>query len=100
MLRCLRFVDLTSVSADFSDGAPYPGDDTVYEAAYEEGADDFEAYVGVADKTSELYMDAFTPTPEGWAEFSDRVVNRFVFEVIDDASDMVRSTETLRNADR
>lgn len=96
----IAVVDLTPVSADFSEGAPYPGDDLVYETAFEECVDDFEAYVGVAYETSELYMDAFTPTPEGWAELSDRVVNCFVFEVNDDASDLVRSTGSLRNAGR
>ena len=54
----------------------------------------------IRDRESVLFMDAFTPTVEGWNEVDDRVVNCVVFEVNDSQTEIVKSTISLRNANR
>ena len=99
-LEVFALVDLSAVSSEFSLGAAYPGDDPVYETAFDECWDRFESYVGMEYEQSVLYIDAFTPTFEGWTEVDDRVVNCVVFEVNADQTEIQKSTSSLRNAGR
>lgn len=53
---------------------PYVGEYdemAILESAWETCAESFEAFVGVSYAESALYLDAFTPTEDGWAQ-SDR----------------------------
>ena len=99
-LEVFALVDLSVVSADFSMAASYPGDTAVYDAAYEACWDAFEPYIGVPYEESRLYMDAFTPTLEGWDEVDDRIANCVVFQVNADASDIEKSTYSLKDIGR
>lgn len=99
-LEVFALVDLSTISSDFSTVASYPGNDAVYEAAFNACWDEFESYIGMAYEDSVLYIDAFTPTLEGWNEVDDRVANCVVFEVSEDQLDIVKSTSSLRNARR
>ena len=99
-LEVFALIDLSVLSNDFSMTASYPGDTVVYDAAYEACWDKFRPYVGVDYEESVLFMDAFTPTLEGWDEVDDRIVNCVVFEVNGDATEMVKSSMSLRNAGR
>lgn len=99
-VEVFSLVDLSLISTDFSSVASYPGDDAVYEAAYNACWEEFEAYVGFPYEDSVLWMDAFTPTLEGWNEVDDRIANCVVFEVNADASEIVMSSGSLRGAGR
>jgi hypothetical protein len=99
-VEVFSLIDLSLVSTEFSSVASYPGDDAVYETAYDACWDDFASYVGFPYEDSVLWMDAFTPTLEGWNEVDDRIVNCVVFEVNADASEIVMSSGSLRGAGR
>jgi hypothetical protein len=99
-LEVFALVDLSAVGPDFAVSASYPGDDAVYDAAINECWVEFERYVGVPYEESVLFMDAFTPTLEGWEEVDDRIANCVVFEVNASQTDIVKSTFSLRNANR
>lgn len=99
-LEVFALVDLSTVGPEFSVSMNYPGDDAVYEAAINECLDEFEVYVGVPYEESVLYMDAFTPTLEGWEEVDDRIANCVLFEVNASQTEIVKSTFSLRNANR
>jgi len=99
-LEVFALIDLTSVSGEFSVGASYPGDDIVYDAAIQECWDPFERYVGIPYEDSVLFMDAFTPTLEGWQEVDDRIANCVLFEVNESQTEIIQSTSSLRNAAR
>ena len=100
-LEVFALVDLSTLGPEFSMSAPYPGDDVVIEAAlaFCEGAA-FEDYVGVPYLESAIYADAFTPTLEGWEEVDDRIANCVLFEVNASQTEIVKSTFSLRNANR
>jgi hypothetical protein len=99
-LEVFALVDLSTVGPDFSLSASYPGDDAVYDAALNECWDEFERYIGMPYEESVLFMDAFTPTLEGWEEVDDRIANCVVFEVNASQTEIVKSTSSLRNANR
>lgn len=99
-LEVFALVDLSSVSPDFAIAASYPGDELVYESAIDECYDEFERYVGIPYEDSVLYMDAFTPTLEGWQEVDDRIANCVLFEVNADQTDIVQSRTSLRGSGR
>jgi hypothetical protein len=99
-LEVFALVDLSSVGPDYSSIASYPGDDAVWEAAYNECWDEFEFYVGVPYEESVLYLDVFTPTLEGWDERGDRIANCVLYEVNVDATELIQSNRSLRNANR
>ena len=99
-LEVFALVDLSTVGSEFSVSAGYPGDDAVYEAAINECWEEFERFVGVPYEESVLFMDAFTPTLEGWEEVDDRIANCVVFEVNASQTEIVKSTFSLRNANR
>jgi len=93
-------IDLAGVDAGYSTTASYPGDQAVYQAALNACLDEFEPYVGMSYDASALYIDAFTPTEEGWNEGDDRVVNCVLFQVNADASEILPSSQSMRNAQR
>lgn len=64
-LEVFALVDLSTLGSEFSTVASYPGDDAVYEAAFNACQSEFEPFVGVDYMESALYIDAFTPTFEG-----------------------------------
>lgn len=99
-LEVFALIDLSTLSPDFSTAAAYPGDDAVYEAAYDACWDEFEPYIGMPYEESVLYIDAFTPTFEGWSEVDDRIANCVVFEVNADQTEIIKSSQSLRNANR
>lgn len=99
-LEVFALIDLSTVGSEFSLTASYPGDDAVYDAAINECWDEFERYVGVPYEDSVLFMDAFTPTLEGWNEVDDRIANCVLFEVNASQTEIVKSTFSLRNAGR
>ncbi|MDJ0664073.1 MAG: septum formation family protein [Acidimicrobiia bacterium] len=99
-LEVFALIDLSVVSPEYSSIASYPGDDAVYEAAFNECWDEFELYVGVPYEESVLYLDVFTPTLEGWDERGDRIANCVLYEVNADATQLIQSNRSLRNANR
>ncbi len=99
-LEVFALVDLSEYSFDFSSIASYPGDDEVYTAAFDACWIEFETYVGVPYEDSVIYMDAFTPTLEGWDEQGDRIVNCVLYQVNAAGTDLLPSTRSLRNANR
>ncbi len=99
-LEVFALVDLSDVSIEFSSISSYPGDNAVYEAAFEACWDEFESYVGVPYEDSVIYLDAFTPTLEGWDEQGDRIVNCVLYQVDASATELIKSTYSLRGANR
>lgn len=99
-LEVFALVDLSIAGSAFSSVAAYPGDDPVYETAFDLCWDAFEPYVGVPYEDSALYMDAFTPTLEGWDERGDRIANCVLYEVNADATELIQSRNSLRGANR
>jgi tetrahydromethanopterin S-methyltransferase subunit B len=93
-------IDLAAVDTSYSTVAAYPGDQEVYQAALDACLGDFEPYVGLPYDQSVLYIDAFTPTEEGWNEVDDRMVNCVLFQVNDDVSAIAPSSQSMRNAQR
>ena len=93
-LEVFGLVDLTAL------GSSYPGDDPVSEAAFDLCWDEFERYVGVAYEDSAIYMDAFTPTLEGWDERGDRIANCVLYEVDAAETSLIKSQHSLRGANR
>lgn len=83
----------------------YPGEDAVYDAAYEACAARFETYVGVPYDdfgvpyaNNLLFIDAFTPTLEGWVEVDDRIANCVVFAVDSDDFSFLQLDRSLSSA--
>ena len=99
-LEVFALVDLSEIGSEFSSLAPYPGDAVVYDTALSECEERFEFYVGVPYLESAIYLDAFTPTLEGWDERGDRIANCVLFEVNADLSEIAKSNRSLRNANR
>jgi hypothetical protein len=99
-LEVFALVDLSSIGPEYSSASSYPGDDAVYNAAFDECWDEFELYVGVPYEDSVLYLDVFTPTLEGWDERGDRIANCVLYEVNADATQLIQSNRSLRNANR
>ncbi|MCP3996322.1 MAG: hypothetical protein GY722_14880 [bacterium] len=99
-LEVFALVDLADFGPEFSSVASYPGDDPVYEAAQALCWDAFEPYVGVPYEESVLYLDAFTPTLEGWDERGDRIANCVLFEVNAANDGLVQSQHSLQGANR
>jgi hypothetical protein len=99
-LEVFALVDLSTLSSEFSIAAAYPGDGPVLDAAFNECWERFESYVGMEYEDSVLFIDAFTPTLEGWTEVDDRIANCLVYEVNADQTGIRKSTSSLRNAQR
>ena len=57
-----------------------------------------ELAVGIPYEDSVLFMDAFTPTLEGWQEVDDRIANCVLFEVDESQTEIIQSTSSLRNS--
>lgn len=60
------------VTLSEGDSAPYPGEDAVAEAIFEQCLPRFEPYVGTAYDQSAWYINAIFPTRESWEEADDR----------------------------
>jgi hypothetical protein len=60
-------------------GEAYPGDEASFDLAIERCVPLFEEYVGIAYEDSVWWLNAFTPTEEGWQR-GDRVANCLVFQ--------------------
>ena len=101
-LEVFALIDLSTVSPEYSSIASYPGDDAVYEAAFNECWDEFEFYVGVPYEESVIYLDVFTPTLEGWDERGDRIANCVLYEANTEVTpaQLIQSNRSLRNANR
>jgi hypothetical protein len=99
-LEVFALIDLSIISTEFSSVAAYPGDDAVYDAAWNACYDQFQGYIGMAYEESVLFIDTFTPTFEGWNEVDDRIANCVVFEVDATQTEIMKSTASLRNAGR
>ena len=97
-LEVYAILDMTNQSSQFSLTAPYPGDMALYEAALDACLDPFARYVGSEYEFSTLWIDAFTPTVEGWREFDDREVQCVLLQLNDDLTDVVKSSRSFRNS--
>ncbi|WP_223628510.1 DUF2510 domain-containing protein [Microbacterium sp. EST19A] len=63
---------------DLPDGE-YPGDDAIYELAWEGCRDQFEGFVGLSYDASELDIYPYSPTQGSWNRWNDRTVHCIVF---------------------
>ena len=97
-LEVYAMVDMARTSSDFSTIAAYPGDFELYEAALDECLIEFETYVGVDYVDSVLYVDAFTPTIEGWEEFDDREVQCVLLQLNESLTDIIKSRRSFKNS--
>jgi len=84
-VEVFAIIDMSRVSSEYALGTDYPGDDLYFAAVDECSAEPFESYVGVpydslAEGDTVLWVDAFTPTLEGWQEFDDREVQCVLLE--------------------
>lgn len=97
-LEIFAVLDMSTQSSLFSVAAPYPGDMELYEASLDACLEPFEPYVGSEYELSKLWIDAFTPTVEGWEEFDDREVQCVLLQLNDDLTDVVKSDRSFRNS--
>ncbi len=79
-------------------GSEFPGDDAVYDEAFDRCLPLFESYVGVSYDTSIWWLNAFTPTAEGWAD-GDQRATCMVFQYSDD-NEILRVTTSARGDGR
>ena len=68
-------------------GEDFPGDDAAFDLAIERCIPLFEDYVGIAYADSIWWLNAFTPTEDGWGR-GDRIANCLVFQ-LDENSELV-----------
>lgn len=103
-LEVFAVIDMSTVSSEFSVGATYPGDDTLYYAAIDECiAQPFESYVGAPYDSIEysdavLWVDAFTPTLAGWNDYDDREVQCVLLELDASTGDIIKSTGSYKGS--
>jgi hypothetical protein len=97
-LEVYAMVDMGRLGSEFSVVADYPGDFVLYDAALDECLNEFDAYVGVDYANSVLYVDAFTPTVEGWEEFDDREIQCVLLQLNASLTDVVKSNRSFRNS--
>lgn len=97
-LEVYAVLDIATQSSEFAVTAPYPGDNPLYEAALEYCLEPFEAYVGSEYELSTLWIDAFTPTVEGWEEFDDREIQCVLLQLNPELTDIVKSNRSFRNS--
>ena len=84
-------------AASASDLDAYPGNDAVYEGAAVGCLDHFEDYVGAAWEESLVWLNAFTPTQEGW-ENGDRTGICVLYQGSEQSVD--KTTGSLRGSGR
>jgi hypothetical protein len=102
-VEIFAIIDMSRVSSAYSFGTPYPGDDLYFAALDECSAQPFESYVGVPyDSLDEgdtvLWVDAFTPTLEGWQEFDDREVQCLLLEFNLVTNEIMQNTGSYRGS--
>ncbi len=88
--------ELEVVGSVALDGEAYPGDSQVFADGLEACRGVFEDYVGEPYDTSRWFLNAFTPSEEGW-NAGDRSATCLVFQ-FDDNLEYVVLTESVRNA--
>lgn len=104
-LEVFAIIDMATVSSEYSVGAVFPGGDSLYFAAVDECiGEPFTSYVGSPYDSFDftetvLWVDAFTPTIEGWEEFNDREVQCVVLELDTVSSNVIKTTGSLRNGE-
>ncbi len=79
--------------------APYPGDDEVYNRAYEACAPYFEPYVGIDYDLSLLYYFAFYPDESSWAT-GDREIACVLYQPDDTGNEDLRLIGSMAGAER
>ncbi len=79
-------------------GDAFPGNDESFDLAIDRCVPMFEEYVGIAYQDSLWWLNAFTPTAEGW-ESGDRIANCLVFQ-FDDDRNIVSVTGSARGDGR
>jgi len=97
-LEVFALVDLSDISSEFSTVAAYPGDDAVFDAAFNACYDRFEGYVGTPYEESAIYLHAFTPTFEGWTDVDDRVANCVLYARDAAQEEPIKSSESFRDS--
>lgn len=75
--------DLELIGAAEIPGDAFPGNEATFDLAIERCVPVFEDYVGIAYEDSIWWLNAFTPTEEGW-DGGDRDANCLVFQFDDD----------------
>jgi hypothetical protein len=103
-LEVFAMIDMSTVSAEFSIGTEYPGGDSLYNAAVDAcSGQPFESYVGVPYSSlgvsdTLLWVDAFTPTLQGWRELDDREVQCILLRLDSTTGQVVKSTTSFKNS--
>lgn len=97
-LEVFALVDLSAISTEFSAVAAYPGEEAVLDAALDACYDRFEGYVGTPYEESIVYLDAFTPTFEGWTEVDDRIANCVLYVLDAAQEETIKSSESFKNS--
>jgi hypothetical protein len=103
-LEVFAVIDMGAVSGEYAVGATFPGGDSLYFAALDECVGQpFTSFVGspfesIDSTETVLWVDAFTPTIEGWEEFNDREVQCVLLQLDTESSDVVKTSGSLRNS--
>jgi hypothetical protein len=103
-VEVFAIIDMATVSSEYSIGVSYPGDDAIYYAAVDECVGQpFETFVGMPYDSVEstdtvLWVDAFTPTLEGWDEYDDREVQCVLLDLDTTNGDIVKTTGSYKNS--
>lgn len=102
-VEVFAIIDMSTVSSEYAIGTSYPGDDVYFAALDECSADPFESYVGIpyaslAESDTVLWVDAFTPTLEGWQEFDDREVQCVLIEFDLTTNEIVQNRGSYRGS--
>lgn len=103
-IEVFDIIDMSTLSSEYSIGVSYPGADAVYYAAVDECVGQpFEAYVGmpydsVEDANTVLWVDAFTPTLEGWEEYDDRQVQCVLLDLDTTTGEIVKTTGSYKDS--
>jgi len=79
-------------------GDSFPGEDPLFDMAVERCIPLFEDYVGIGYDDSVWWLNAFTPTQEGW-ERGDRVASCLVFQ-FDEGSEITMVTGSAKGDGR
>ncbi|KJQ54600.1 DUF2510 domain-containing protein [Microbacterium sp. SA39] len=65
------------------DDGDYPGDDAIYEIAWDGCAAEFEGFVGLSYEESEFDIYNYTPTKASWTRMNDRTVHCIIYSYED-----------------
>ncbi|WP_407360317.1 DUF2510 domain-containing protein [Microbacterium sp. LBN7] len=73
------------------DDGDYPGDDAIYELAWDGCAAQFEGFVGLPYEESEFDIYNYTPTKASWSRMDDRTVHCIIYSY-EDVTTSLRGT--------